>query len=173
MLITSSRVFKRWADKAAPPNLMAYLFNKDNVRQSFRLGLAGAWKSDHPELRQWLCELAQSCPLLISGLIHSGEDPEFMSHLQLSRHNPDPVYYPHPVHLKPSVYRRLGGVDLAVKFFQNDLGGPGKGFSDALQLAYCDDFSLHISQPLHYAIACFESVRFHDRYVINILLYLY
>ena len=38
------------ADAAAPSNMMAYLFAKDVLHQSLRLGLAGAWEHDHPEM---------------------------------------------------------------------------------------------------------------------------
>ena len=40
--------WKEWTDAAAPLNLMAYLFAKDNVAQSLRLGFAGAWELADP-----------------------------------------------------------------------------------------------------------------------------
>ena len=38
----STRTFKKWADHAAPANLLGYLFGKDRIQQSLRLILAGA-----------------------------------------------------------------------------------------------------------------------------------
>jgi hypothetical protein len=37
-------IFRRDVDKASPANLMAHIMSRDMVRQSTRLGLAGAWQ---------------------------------------------------------------------------------------------------------------------------------
>lgn len=57
------------ADAAAPPNLMAYLFAKDVVRQSLRLGLAGAWNHEYPELMDALVLLDTQCPTLVKSFL--------------------------------------------------------------------------------------------------------
>jgi hypothetical protein len=61
----TNRYFKQLADAAAPSNLMAYLFSRERVKQSVRLGFAGAWDHDHPELRPMLDQIQRNCPHLI------------------------------------------------------------------------------------------------------------
>jgi hypothetical protein len=48
---------------------MAYLFQKDSLRQSFRLGFAGAWQYSHPIATQELNSIEKSCPILVNSLI--------------------------------------------------------------------------------------------------------
>ena len=67
------KTFKSWADAAAPPNLMAYLFAKDVIQQSLRLGLAGAWNHDHPELMSAMQVLDKQCPTLIKSFLPVNE----------------------------------------------------------------------------------------------------
>ena len=67
------KFFKGLADDAAPPNLMAYLFTKDVVRQSIRLGLAGAWAYDYPELNEPLSLLYEKCPRLLNSFVPISE----------------------------------------------------------------------------------------------------
>ena len=61
------------ADAAAPPNLMGYLFARDVMTQSLRLGLAGAWSHGHPELVEALSLLDEQCPTLVKGFLPIGE----------------------------------------------------------------------------------------------------
>jgi len=67
------KFFKGLADDAAPSNLMAYLFTKDVVRQSIRLGLAGAWAYDYPELSKPLSLLYEKCPRLLNSFVPTSE----------------------------------------------------------------------------------------------------
>lgn len=48
---------------------MAYLFAKDVIQQSLRLGLAGAWNHDHPELMEALVLLDEQCPTLVKSFL--------------------------------------------------------------------------------------------------------
>lgn len=64
--------FKSWADLAQPPDLMSYLFNKDQWRQSLRLGLAGAWR-EYQELQDSLDLLREQCPDMLDSLIPVSE----------------------------------------------------------------------------------------------------
>ena len=59
------KTFKCLADNAAPPNLMGYLFSQDVTSQSIRLGLAGSWASEYPELAQALAVVEEQCPALV------------------------------------------------------------------------------------------------------------
>jgi hypothetical protein len=63
------KVFKIEAAYAAPSNLMAYLFSKDVVRQSIRLGLAESWAQQIPELEEHLDAIRQQCPKLVNSFI--------------------------------------------------------------------------------------------------------
>jgi hypothetical protein len=67
------KMFHRLADHASPPNLMAYLFAYDVTRQSIRLGLAGAWAFDHPDLREPVSLVHEHCPRLVQSFLHSSE----------------------------------------------------------------------------------------------------
>jgi hypothetical protein len=67
------RTFKRWADKASPGNLMAYLFGKDRLAQSLRLGFAGAWHYKYARLSHQLMSLQESCPYLIGSFMSPNE----------------------------------------------------------------------------------------------------
>jgi hypothetical protein len=67
------RKWKAWADAAAPPNLMAYLFAKDVVQQSLRLGFAGAWDYSNPDLAQPLAMIEKHCPLLLRSFVPPSE----------------------------------------------------------------------------------------------------
>ena len=60
------------ADHAAPPNLMGYLFSRDVMSQSMRLGLAGSWEY-YPQLTEALTLLQEYCPLLVRGFLPIGE----------------------------------------------------------------------------------------------------
>lgn len=71
--LTLYRKWKTWADAAAPPNLMAYLFAKDNVLQSLRLGFAGAWAEAFPDLSDPLNFIESHCPLLIRSFVPPSE----------------------------------------------------------------------------------------------------
>jgi hypothetical protein len=61
------------ADAAAPANLMGYLFAKDVVLQSIRLGLAGAWDYRHPELIEALHLVRKRCPRLMNSFLPDSE----------------------------------------------------------------------------------------------------
>ena len=67
------RVFKGMADAASPPNLMGYLFARDVIYQSLRLGLAGAWDHDHPEIVDALRLLDSKCSLLVKSFLPTNE----------------------------------------------------------------------------------------------------
>ena len=60
-------------DQAAQPNLMGYLFSRDVMTQSIRLGLAGAWDHHHPELMQALHMVDNLCPSLVQSFLPTGE----------------------------------------------------------------------------------------------------
>jgi len=62
-------LFKADADAATPPNLMAYLFSRDVLRQSLRLGLAGGWAQVFPEIEEHLARIKQLCPHLVESFI--------------------------------------------------------------------------------------------------------
>lgn len=55
---------------------MAYLFTKDNVMQSLRLGFSGAWTHDHPELPDPLGYIHTHCPQLIDSFVPPSERKE-------------------------------------------------------------------------------------------------
>lgn len=61
------------ADAAAPPNLMGYLFARDVMQQSLRLGLVGAWDHDHPEMVEALRMLNDRCDTLVQSFLPVGE----------------------------------------------------------------------------------------------------
>ena len=67
------REFKRMADSAAPPNLMGYLFAKDVMTQSLRLGLAGAWDHGYAEVMEALTGIDDRCPALMKSFLPVGE----------------------------------------------------------------------------------------------------
>ena len=52
---------------------MAYLFAKDNVLQSLRLGFAGAWAEAFPDLSDPLNFIESHCPLLIRSFVPPSE----------------------------------------------------------------------------------------------------
>jgi hypothetical protein len=68
-----TRKWKEWADAASPSNLMAYLFAKDNVLQSIRLGFAGAWENAFPELTEPLVMIQKYCPQLLYSFVPPSE----------------------------------------------------------------------------------------------------
>lgn len=72
VVLIRARVFKHMADIAAPPNLMGYMFAKENVKQSMRLGFAGAWR-DNEALHEAITVLSESCTALASSFIPQGE----------------------------------------------------------------------------------------------------
>ena len=72
-LLTICRIFKGMADQAAPSNLMGYLFSKDVMAQSLRLGLAGAWNVTHPEIVDALSLIDTACPTLVGSFLPVGE----------------------------------------------------------------------------------------------------
>ncbi|KAL8755627.1 MAG: hypothetical protein Q9184_004742 [Pyrenodesmia sp. 2 TL-2023] len=57
--------WKAMADVAAPTNLMGYLFAKEMLNQTLRLGFAGSWRAYHPELVEALRHVEDKCPALI------------------------------------------------------------------------------------------------------------
>ena len=67
------RTFKSMADQAAPPNLMGYLFSRDLLLQSIRLGLAGAWDHGHPHIVAALQQIDSTCPALINAFLPISE----------------------------------------------------------------------------------------------------
>ena len=71
-----SRAFKAMADAAAPPNLMGYLFAKDVMKQSLRLGLAGAWAHTHPDVMKKMRILHERCPSLVQSFLPVSEQDE-------------------------------------------------------------------------------------------------
>lgn len=48
---------------------MAYLFQKDCLRQSLRLGLSGAWSQLNPVQYDMLVRISDKCPRLINSFI--------------------------------------------------------------------------------------------------------
>lgn len=77
-------MFKKWIDKASPANLMAYLFQRDSIRQSCRLGLFGAW--DHLPSTSLLQEVISKCPNLHQSYTMFDEDST-MSPFSIQFHN--------------------------------------------------------------------------------------
>ena len=61
------------ADHAAPSNLMGYLFAKDVMTQSMRLGLAGAWDESDPALMEALALVDNRCPTLVQSFLPTHE----------------------------------------------------------------------------------------------------
>ena len=61
------------ADHASPPNLMGYLFSREVLSQSLRLGLAGAWDHHHPEFIDALRMINTDCPSLVQSFLPIGE----------------------------------------------------------------------------------------------------
>ncbi len=57
------------ADAAVSPNLMAYLFVRDVIQQSLRLGLVGVWDHTYPELIEALDLLNTQYPTLIQSFL--------------------------------------------------------------------------------------------------------
>ncbi|PYH93713.1 hypothetical protein BO71DRAFT_251203 [Aspergillus ellipticus CBS 707.79] len=60
------RIYKAWADRASPRNLMTYLFRMDRIRQSLRLGFSGAWDYSFSIQVQSISKLCQLCPWLLN-----------------------------------------------------------------------------------------------------------
>jgi hypothetical protein len=52
---------------------MAYLFAKDVVQQSLRLGFAGAWEYTHPNLSDPMAIIKEHCPLLLRSFVPPSE----------------------------------------------------------------------------------------------------
>jgi hypothetical protein len=50
---------------------MAYLFNKDRLAQSLRLGFAGAWSYEYPFVSHCLAQIHSRCPRLSSSFTAS------------------------------------------------------------------------------------------------------
>ena len=70
-----SRVFKAMTDKAAPSNLMGYLFAKDVMKQSIQLELTEPWRYTNSELTDSLINLQDQCSaLLVSFLLSTDQD---------------------------------------------------------------------------------------------------
>lgn len=59
------KLFKTDADHASPPNLMQFLFSRDLVRQSARLGVAGWWAA-YDRIRVSLELVHRHCPRLMN-----------------------------------------------------------------------------------------------------------
>ncbi len=58
------------ADVASPPNLMAYLFAKDVVLQSIRLGLVGSWEGQgYQELLTAMATIEKHYPRLVNSFL--------------------------------------------------------------------------------------------------------
>jgi len=86
--------WKEMADMAAPPNIMAYLFSKDCMAQSLRLGLAGAWKLAFPSLLEPLEFIESRCGRLIASFLPRSErvdcaDEEEDGYDKIYAHNDD------------------------------------------------------------------------------------
>jgi hypothetical protein len=48
---------------------MGYLFSRERVKQSIRLGFAGAWNHEYPELRAMLDQIETNCPHLMQSFV--------------------------------------------------------------------------------------------------------
>ena len=143
------------ADKAAPPNLMGYLFSRDVLLQSLRLGLAGAWDVTHPEVVEGLRQLELHCPVLIKSFLPRGErdlkdiedDEDQEQDQDQDQDQPDQQYVVDPEHVSISLSVR--GFDLdrgnfyrigaAVRLNNLKLPHP---FLTQLNEAYYRDFGL-------------------------------
>lgn len=68
------RIWKQWADHAAPKHLMAYLFNHDCLRQTLQLALVGSADAQNEGLCAYLARLAEKCPLLIHSFLWHREE---------------------------------------------------------------------------------------------------
>ncbi|OJJ85302.1 uncharacterized protein ASPGLDRAFT_1440278 [Aspergillus glaucus CBS 516.65] len=68
------KIWKQWADHAAPKHLMAYLFKHDCVHQTLQLALAGSADVQNEELYACLAWLTENCPQLINSFVSHHEE---------------------------------------------------------------------------------------------------
>ena len=148
------------ADAAAPPNLMGYLFARDVMKQSLRLGLAGVWNHDHPELMESLELLDTQCPALVHSFLpiseqmdedgddegsHNvvGDDEHRSAQLSIKGFEMGPFFY-----MKPST--NLMKLDLQHMFVQH------------LMAAYRTEYSMHVLDLGQRAVKWYQRIAYID-----------
>jgi hypothetical protein len=137
---------------------MAYLFKRERIHQSLRLGLFGAWKHSQPSLHSQLEVLHRSCPLLLGGFSLFGE--EGFLDLDENRRQQDET-----VRLFGSTAGLHELAALGIKIPTDHLMGSYEmNFMEQLQQAYRDDNLLgDIELSDLCQVKIFPTVRFQDR----------
>ena len=131
------------ADTAAPPNLMGYLFAKDVMRQSLRLGLAGAW-DEHAEIMQALTELDEYCPTLVQGFLPVGEHEvgEDEDHAEGSHNvNGDGEHFAAQLSMRGFVLNGSFGIDAHTKVMRLP---PQHDFLHHFMAAYRNEYGMRV-----------------------------
>jgi ribosomal protein S17E len=143
---------------------MAYLFGKDRLAQSLRLGLAGAWHQNYPQLSHQLMSLLGSCPSLIESFMSPNEYDENKHKL---------------MNIVPSESSSAGKVDIkafgqdnslaqTLRYLKIDIPSgyiqnhSQRVFADKLKQIYRDDFNSNFSNNL-YVTRLVANVQFKDR----------
>lgn len=67
---------------------MGYLFAKDVLRQSIRLGLAGAWDHEYPEISESMDSLKETCPNLVKSFLPVSEHKNEQEEDELALYEP-------------------------------------------------------------------------------------
>lgn len=131
-------MFKAWADAASPPKLIPYLFSKDCLHQSLRLGLANAWAQRNPALAASVQELREVCPQLITSFLPPHE------RLKATENSPAVIQrttYTHSIHLwqrVPLSQQPFYIPQLSSRTTDND-----DEFIAQLRSAYATGYSMH------------------------------
>ena len=159
------------ADAAAPPNLMAYLFAKDVLHQSMRLGLAGAWEYDHPELLDALRLLDTQCKTLVQSFLPIGE--------QANDEDEDdgdtPIHHdalPDDMHLKVRLSMRGFVLDgyFRIRATTNLMKlSPQHDFVQHFMAAYRNEYGINIMDLGTKPLSWYQRIAFTTRYVQCIL----
>ena len=133
------------ADTAAPPNLMGYLFAKDVMRQSLRLGLAGAWDSpDYAEIMKALADLDECCPTLVQGFLPIGEQEigEDEDHAEGSHNvSGDGEHFAAQLSMRGFVLDEYFGISARTKVMQLQ---PQHNFLQHFMAAYRNEYGMRV-----------------------------
>lgn len=167
---SQSRIWKRWADKASPGNLMAYLFGKDRLAQSLRLGFAGAWHHKFARLSNRLTSLQESCPYL-SGSFISPNETDLPCYTERKLQNVEQI--PESSHSTDNTNIKVFGrnnlftqtlhylqIDIPSGYIQNH---SQRVFANKLKQIYRDDLNIDYNNNL-YVTRLVANIQFRDRY---------
>ena len=154
------------ADKAAPGNLMAYLFKKDRLVQSLRLGFAGAWAHKHPLLSQCLSRVQLHCPTLAGSFTNpsltSISDSQDTQSKFVCGPNHESI---HAFNQSSTQLTDLLGVQIPTRgYVQNSAQ---RSFRKRLKEAYINDYKIDWQDTLC-NIELFNNIRFINRYSMNL-----